>query len=176
MERITAATIWALGAVAFCFGVDSINAQEGKGEGRAYSYVTKGVLQLPNVKLLLDEVALGGKELEMAELTFPAGTISDKHQHGSVEIFYVLSGTFGHEVNGKLIWLKPGSVGVVRPGDTVRHSTPKDSEAKVLAIWAPAGEAKIPVPLRCVYPQVATYKGAGDTKQASNFECAEPKS
>jgi len=104
-------------------------------------------------------------------------TVVDQHQHGSVEIFYVLSGTFGHEVNGELHWLTPGQVGVVRPGDTVRHIAPKDGEVKVLVIWAPAGEAKrigITVPLRCPYPQVAAYKGTGNAKEAKSFQCKAP--
>jgi quercetin dioxygenase-like cupin family protein len=165
----------ALTVAVFGSSADKAGALESK-EARKYSYATNGVVELPNLKLLLDEENLGGKELEMAEITFPAGTVDDKHQHGAVEIFYVLSGKFGHEVNGELHWLTPGMVGVVRPGDTVRHIAPKDAAVKVLVIWAPAGEAKrvgITTPLRCHFPQVATYKGSGDTKQAENFECKE---
>jgi quercetin dioxygenase-like cupin family protein len=85
---------------------------------------------------------LGGNELEFAELTLAAGTTVGSHTHQSLEIIYVLSGTFGHEVNGHYYLLKPGMVGVVRPGDQVRHIVPKEADAKVLIIWAPAGEAK----------------------------------
>jgi quercetin dioxygenase-like cupin family protein len=164
-----ALTTASLGSIAVAAGV-----QEKSRDASKYSYATSGVVELPNLKLLLDEATLGGKELEMAEITFPAGTVDDKHQHGSVEIFYVLSGKFGHEVNGELHWLTPGMVGVVRPGDTVRHIAPKDADVKALVIWAPAGEAKrigITTPLRCPFPQIATYKGRGDAKRAANFEC-----
>jgi quercetin dioxygenase-like cupin family protein len=72
-------------------------------------------------KLLLDESNFGGKELEMAEITIPAGTTVSSHTHRSIEVIYVLSGTYGHEVNGHLYLLKPGMMGVVRPGDHVRQ-------------------------------------------------------
>ena len=154
------------------------HGQAAKSEGtKKYAYATQGVVEIPgHLRLLLDESNLGGNELEMAEMTFPAGEVSGGHQHGSVEIFYVLSGSLGHEVNGELHWLRPGMVGVVRPSDTVRHIAPKDSDVKVLVIWAPGGEAKrigITAPLHCSFPKVATYKGTGERSEAKNFECKE---
>lgn len=114
----------------------------------SYTYATNGIkdhIRGPahtEWKLLLDESNLGGKELEMVELTMPSGLVVPSHMHGSVEIIYVLSGTYEHEVNGKLYRLLPGMVGIVRPGDHVRHLVPKSGPAKVLIIWAPArGEA-----------------------------------
>jgi quercetin dioxygenase-like cupin family protein len=111
-----------------------------------YSYATNGVLD--NIdgrlgvkwKVVLDETNLGGKELEAAEATFPAGMVVGSHAHNSVEVIYVLSGIYEHEVNGKRYRLTPGMVGIVRPGDHVRHLVPKDSVAKVLILWAPGGE------------------------------------
>jgi quercetin dioxygenase-like cupin family protein len=117
-----------------------------------YSYATHGVLENiegrlgVNWKIVLDESNLGGPELEVVEATFPAGMTVGSHPHRSVEIIYVLSGIYEHEVNGKLYRLKPGMVGIVRPGDTVRHLVPKDGDAKVLILWAPAGEAARVVP------------------------------
>jgi uncharacterized cupin superfamily protein len=61
--------------------------------------------------------------------------------HGSLEVIYVLSWTYEHEVNGRRYALTPGMVGIVRPGDKVRHLVPKSGAAKLLIIWAPAGEA-----------------------------------
>ncbi len=113
----------------------------------AYAYATNGVVDgvVDRVgdqwKLLLDKSNLGGDELEAAELTMPAGTTVPSHRHGSVEVIYVLSGVYGHEVNGKLYLLKPGMIGIVRPGDSVRHLIPKAGPAKLLIIWAPPGEA-----------------------------------
>jgi quercetin dioxygenase-like cupin family protein len=112
----------------------------------AYSHATNGVLD--NIqrggagkwKLLLDESNVGGKELQAAELLLPAGTESPGHTHKSVEFLYVLSGTYEHEVNGRRYRLGPGMVGIVRPGDHVRHLVPKDSDVKLLVIWAPAGD------------------------------------
>jgi quercetin dioxygenase-like cupin family protein len=111
-----------------------------------YAYATDGVLEerLPGEswRVLLDESNLGGQELEMVELTLKAGTNVASHTHQALEIIYVLSGSFGHEVNGHSYLLKPGMVGVVRPGDHVRHFVPKEQDAKVLLVWAPAGEAR----------------------------------
>jgi quercetin dioxygenase-like cupin family protein len=115
----------------------------------AYAYATNGVVDGvvdrfgEKWKLVIDKSNLGGTELEAAELTMPAGMSVGSHGHGSsVEIIYVLSGTYGHEVNGKLYLLKPGMVGIVRPGDKVRHLVPKDGPAKLLIIWTPPGEAR----------------------------------
>jgi quercetin dioxygenase-like cupin family protein len=111
-----------------------------------YAYATNGVLDkiegrsTAQWKLLLNESNLGGKELEAAELTLAAGTTTQGHVHASVEIIYVLSGTYLHEVNGKLYVLKPGMLGIVRPGDKVRHLVPQDGDAKLLILWTPAGE------------------------------------
>lgn len=113
-----------------------------------YAYATNGVVdELHGAfgatwKVVIDESNLGGKELEAAEVRIPAGTAVPSHTHNSVEVIYVLSGTYGHEVNGKLYLLKPGMVGIVRPGDKVRHLVPRSAEAKLLILWVPAGEAK----------------------------------
>jgi quercetin dioxygenase-like cupin family protein len=95
-----------------------------------------------NQVILLDESNLGGKELELAELSLKAGATVAAHKRQSLEVIYDLSGTLGHEVNGHYYPLKPGMVGVVRPGDHVRHLVPKEHDARVLLIWPPAGEAK----------------------------------
>ncbi len=114
----------------------------------SYTYATNGIKDRiaggsgSEWKLLLDESNLGGKELEMVEVTLAPGTSVGSHTHRSVEVIYVLSGTYEHEVNGKLYRLTPGMVGIVRPGDHVRHLVPKAGPAKLLIVWAPAGEAK----------------------------------
>jgi quercetin dioxygenase-like cupin family protein len=112
-----------------------------------YAYATQGVRDYNlghgiEWKLLVDQSNLGGKELEIAELTLPAGTATPGHTHGSAEVIYVLSGTYEHEVNGERYRLTPGMIGIVRPGDHVRHIVSKSGPAKLLIIWAPAGEAQ----------------------------------
>jgi len=111
--------------------------------GEDYDYATKGTLCFgPNcgVKILLDRSNLGSDELEMAEISFPVGYEGQAHPHGSMEIFYVLEGRFGHEVNGEFNVLDPGMVGVVKPGDTVKHSVIGDQAVRVLVVWVPGGE------------------------------------
>ncbi len=129
-------------ALAFTIGRSSVAAADAS---PAYAYATAGILDQVHIggidwKILVKESNLGGSELEMVEATFPAGMLSPSHMHKSVEIIYVLSGTYDHEVNGKLYHLTPGMTGIVRPGDHVRHIVPKSGAAKVLIIWAPASE------------------------------------
>ncbi|HEY6457678.1 MAG TPA: cupin domain-containing protein [Steroidobacteraceae bacterium] len=113
-----------------------------------YAYATNGVTDHIGAgtgaewKLLLNESNLGGKELQMVEVTLAPGTTVPSHTHGALEVVYVLSGTYEHEVNGKRYSLTPGMVGIVRPGDHVRHLVPKSGPAKLLIIWVPAGEAE----------------------------------
>lgn len=92
------------------------------------------------IRLLADETTLGGREVEVAEITFPAGADSGDHRHSVTELFYVLSGELEHSVNGRTVVLKPGMVGAVRPPDAVRHRAPNGA-VRALVIWAPGGEA-----------------------------------
>lgn len=137
----------------FCCTLAALLAADGQAQTApeasakpSYAHATNGVLENMQVpgpskwKLLIDESNLGGRELEVAEITVPAGTVAPSHAHGAVEIIYVLSGTYDHEVNGKTYRLKPGMLGIVRPEDRVRHLVPKDGDAKLLILWAPAGE------------------------------------
>jgi quercetin dioxygenase-like cupin family protein len=134
----------AFAVMAAALAGDQVTAAGAKGS--TYSYATAGVLDERNSgeiwRILLDHSNLGGNELEVAELTLAAGTTVGSHTHQSLEVIYVLSGAFGHEVNGHYYLLKPGMIGIVRPGDHVRHIVPKDTDAKLLIIWAPAGEAQ----------------------------------
>jgi quercetin dioxygenase-like cupin family protein len=92
------------------------------------------------LRILMDQAAFGGTELEIAEITFAPNSDSGEHVHGATETFYVLEGELEHFVNGKSVKLTAGMIGTVRPPDKVRHKTgPKG--ARALVIWAPAGEA-----------------------------------
>ncbi len=103
------------------------------------AYVSPGGTRL---RVLLDQASVGGAEVEVGEITFAAGADSGEHVHGSLEIFYVLSGELEHVVNGKSVTLGPGMVGFVRPPDTVRHRVKPGAPAKALVVWAPGGEAE----------------------------------
>lgn len=130
--------------VAMCciFGTPTALAQNTE-----YATATKGTRYLEfgggasSFKILLEASNLGGNELEMAEHSFAPGTDIGSHPHGSIEIFYVLSGELEHTVNDETTLLTQGMVGIVRPGDAVIHRVPSpDTPAKVLIIWAPGGE------------------------------------
>ncbi len=109
-----------------------------KSQGTRWLESNKGV----QIKMLVEESNLGGKEVEIAEITFPVSYgKGSEHIHKSLEIFYVLSGELGHTVNGKLNVIKPGMMAIARPGDSVIHSVRSDIPVKALVIWAPAGEA-----------------------------------
>jgi quercetin dioxygenase-like cupin family protein len=94
-----------------------------------------------SIKVLVEAANLGGAEVEVGEVTFPAdGSPARGHRHGAVEIFYVLEGELGHVVNGEEHRLTPGMVGIVRPGDEVVHRVLSQGPVKALVIWAPGGE------------------------------------
>ena len=92
-------------------------------------------------KILVDAANLGGTETRIAELTFNTDYEGQPHTHDAIEIFYVLSGRFGHNVNGVPGVLEPGQIGICRPGDTIIHSVEGDEPAVVLTIWLPGGAA-----------------------------------
>lgn len=116
-------------------------------QGVAYEPVTREALrQSPgggaiDFKVLVDAANLGGEEARIAELTFSPDYESQPHTHEVIEIFYVLSGRFGHNVNGTLAVLEPGEIGICRPGDTIIHSVEGEEAAVVLTIWLPGGAA-----------------------------------
>jgi quercetin dioxygenase-like cupin family protein len=91
------------------------------------------------LRVLVDGQSLGGSEVEVAELTFPANSDSNDHRHGVTETFYLLEGELEQVVNGKPVKLTPGASVSVRASDTVRHKSGPNG-AKVLVIWAPGGE------------------------------------
>jgi len=90
-------------------------------------------------KVLVDAENLGTEETRIAELTFSPEYAGQAHTHDAIEIFYVLSGRFGHNVNGVPGVLEPGDIGICRPGDTIIHSVEGDEPAVVLTIWLPGG-------------------------------------
>jgi len=91
------------------------------------------------LRLILDTANVGS-EISLGEMTFPPNADSGDHAHGSIEIFYVLSGELEHVVNGKSQILKPGMVGYVKPPDKIRHKT-GPAGAKVVVMWVPGAEA-----------------------------------
>ncbi len=92
-------------------------------------------------RILVDAENLGGEETRIAELTLSPDYVGQPHTHDAIEIFYVLSGRFGHNVNGEPGILEPGQIGICRPGDTIIHSVESAEPAVVLTIWLPGGAA-----------------------------------
>jgi len=94
------------------------------------------------IKMLIDKSNLGRSDIEVGELNLPPSYGEGAaHPHGSLEIFYVVEGILGHEVNGKMYTLNPGDVGYVNPGDKVSHSVLSEVPVKAVVIWLPGGEA-----------------------------------
>ena len=91
------------------------------------------------LKIMLDEHNVG-KEVSLGEMVFPPNLDSGEHQHGAIEMFYVVSGELEHVVNGKSYPLKPGMSGYVKIGDKVRHKTGA-AGAKAVVVWVPGDEA-----------------------------------
>lgn len=126
-----------LAVLAFVAGVALPLASGERQAGASPVFQSPGGTKL---RMLLEQPAVGGNEVEVGEITFAANTDSGDHQHGATETFYVLEGELEHIVNGKGTKLGPGMIGTVRPPDKVRHKTGPNG-AKALVIWAPAGEA-----------------------------------
>ncbi len=125
---------------------DEAGAHAHAGDGAAYAAKSTGTRLLSagpvTIKMLAEAANLGRGDLEVGELVLPpeAGA-SPAHQHGSLEIFYVVEGVLGHEVNGVANRLEPGDVGIVKPGDTVVHTVLSKTAVKAVVIWVPGGEA-----------------------------------
>jgi quercetin dioxygenase-like cupin family protein len=92
------------------------------------------------LRLMLDETNVG-PEVTLGELTFLPNQDSGEHQHGAIEMFYVVTGELEHVVNGQSQILKPGMAGYVKPPDKVRHKT-GPAGAKVVVVWVPGEEGK----------------------------------
>jgi uncharacterized cupin superfamily protein len=111
----------------------------------AYEKAPSGTRWLENgalrIKVLVEAANLGSSDVEIGEITFPVGMSPARgHRHGAIEIFYVLEGELDHVVNGTSHLLKPGMVGIVRPGDEVIHRVASSVPVRALVIWAPGGE------------------------------------
>ena len=130
------------GAVLCLTASSALSAQEipGYQAGTAGTRILEGRGGF-TIKMLVEEANLGGSELEIGEIVFPAGSRGGGHRHGSMEIFYILSGELDHIVNGLSHPLSKGMVGIVRIGDTVVHSVTSDEPVHALVIWTPGGEA-----------------------------------
>jgi len=146
-NRLSQGLLWCSVLAAATTGLAVGDVPGGGAATPTYSYATNGIVEnhprKETWKFLLDSSNLGGNELQMAELTLPSGTSVPAHIHRSLEVIYVLSGTYGHEVNGHYYSLQPGMVGIVRPGDHVRHIVPAGGEARLLVVWAPGGEVPV---------------------------------
>ena len=92
------------------------------------------------LRLMLDDSNVG-PDVALGEMVFQPNQDSGDHQHGAIEMFYVVSGELEHVVNGVSQILKPGMSGFVKPPDKVRHKT-GPAGAKVVVVWVPGAEAK----------------------------------
>lgn len=141
-SRITGGRAAALAVACVALGAASVEAQEPEGYARSSAGTRMLTLGAgTTIKMLLDASNLGSSEIEVAEITFPAGTNPPGgHRHGALEIFYVVEGVLGHVVNGQEHRVEPGMVGVVKPGDEVIHRVLSEEAVKALVLWVPGGE------------------------------------
>ncbi|MEQ8233835.1 MAG: cupin domain-containing protein [Gammaproteobacteria bacterium] len=112
----------------------------------AYPAATRGTRELVagpvTIRMLIEQANLGHAGVEVGELELPvAYGEGAAHAHGSLEIFYVVEGILGHEVNGVAHRLEPGMAGFVKPGDRVRHAVLSEEPVRAVVIWLPGGEA-----------------------------------
>lgn len=130
-------------AIAHGDGGATTQAEATKASYNAASQGTRNLVLGPvTIKMLVEASNLGRDDIEVGELHLPAGFgEGTAHAHGSLEIFYVVEGILGHEVNGKPHTLNPGDVGFVNAGDQVRHSVLSEDPVKAVVIWLPGGEA-----------------------------------
>ena len=151
LRHVKRTPIWLLStAVAVLLGERPGHGQESSRASVDYQRATVGTrwLETPrsdlSIKVLVEPANLGGCGVVIGEITFPAGPPppGDGHLHGSIEIFYILSGELDHVVNGQSHILTPGMVGIVRPGDRVIHKVNSSEPVKALVIWAPGGEVE----------------------------------
>jgi quercetin dioxygenase-like cupin family protein len=92
------------------------------------------------LRLMLDESNVG-PDVTLGEMIFPPNMDSGDHQHGAIEMFYVVSGELEHVVNGVSQILRPGMSGFVKPPGKVRHKT-GPAGAKVVVVWVPGAEGR----------------------------------
>jgi quercetin dioxygenase-like cupin family protein len=124
-------------AVVAAIGALASSASAQAGHEPAPTYRSPGGTTL---KLLLDEGNVG-PEVTVGEMVFAPNQDSGEHQHGAIEMFYVVSGELEHVVNGQSHVLKPGMTGYVKPPDKIRHKT-GPAGAKVVVVWVPGEEGK----------------------------------
>lgn len=130
--RVSLAAIFVVGCgTSFVLG----RASQAPAAGPLLTNATRGSL-----RMLLDVPQLGGAQVSVGERTYPARYESAEHSHQSIEIIYVLSGEFQHVVNGQAHVLTTGMLGLVKPGDKVRHATGPNGPVKTLMIWVPGND------------------------------------
>ncbi|MEQ8660706.1 MAG: cupin domain-containing protein [Gammaproteobacteria bacterium] len=117
-------------------------AAEGVTAGAASRGTRELVAGAVTIRMLLEQANLGDARVELGELTLPvAYGEGAAHSHDSLEIFYVIEGVLGHEVDGVAHRLEPGMVGFVRPGQRVRHAVLSAIPVRAVVVWLPGGEA-----------------------------------
>ena len=94
------------------------------------------------IKVLIDEILGGTKDVSIAELIIPPGVDVPDHVHQSTEIFYILSGELEQTSEGKVQKLKAGMACLVPANTTTHHKVTSKKPVHALVIWVPGGEEK----------------------------------
>ena len=108
MQRTAIGFGWVLAAAITAVSPSTAHAQE------QYDASSRGTILLEGgngfaIKMLVERSNLGGQEVEIGEIIFPVGSGQSRrsHVHGTIEIFYVLSGVLDHIVNDESHILTP---------------------------------------------------------------------
>lgn len=78
-------------------------------------------------------------DVAVVDTRLPPGSGSGRHvHHGHEESFFVISGTVRLELDGEVVDAGPGGFVLARRGQVHAFSNPGPTEARMLAIYAPA--------------------------------------
>ena len=89
------------------------------------------------IRMLLEEANLGGNEVEIGEITFPAVVNSGEHLHGATEIFYILDGEVTFRFDDQTVVASRGMTINIPP--SVVHEVSSKDGARLITVFSPGG-------------------------------------
>ncbi|MCU1459755.1 MAG: cupin 2 protein [Actinomycetia bacterium] len=103
----------------------------GPGDGRSLTLGTQALR-------ILSE-GTGVHDVAIVDTVLPPGSGSGRHvHHGHEEAFFVIEGTVRLEVDGREVDAGPGGFALAQRGQVHAFSNESDTDARMLAVYAPA--------------------------------------